>query len=346
METLIHIKVSGTPREIGFQQGQVMADRIQSAWEFYSGKLFGGQTAFIEAYGNKYLTAIGAFSGSYAEEIEAMADGAKMQPWQIAAMNARTELFHRLLEGVSVNECTAAYFPERGVLGQNWDWMEELEPLVVVLEIEREDGHRILQMTEPGIIGKIGLNSKGIGVCLNILMGGASPVSVPVHILLRSVLDGEDLHAIYSTFTQITHGTYSNILAADEKGRHIDMEFSGTKMEAVDYASHSPLHTNHFLGEEGKALNSGHDLLNENSLIRYDRGRRLIDAMGRTPGVPELKSVLMDAENRENSICVEYKPLFGLNVGTVSSVIMDLPGKTMHVTCGNPRKSSYSTFSL
>jgi isopenicillin-N N-acyltransferase-like protein len=346
VETLIHIKVSGTPREIGFQQGQVMADRIQSAWEFYSGKLFGGQTAFIEAYGKKYLTAIGEFSRGYAEEIDAMADGAKMQPWQIAAMNALTELFRRLLEGVSVNECTAAYFSERRVLGQNWDWMEELEPLVVVLEIEREDGHRILQMTEPGIIGKIGLNSKGIGVCLNILMGGASPVSVPVHILLRSVLDGEDLDTIYGTFTRITHGTYSNILAADEKGKYINMEFSGTKMAAVNYASRIPLHTNHFLGEEGKVLNSGRDLLNENSLIRYDRGRRLIDDMGRTPGVPELKSVLMDAENGGSSICVEYKPLFGLNVGTVSSVIMDLPGKTMHVTCGNPRKSSYNVFSL
>jgi len=346
METLIKIKVSGTPRDIGLQHGELLRERILSTWEFYSGILFGGKLAFIEEYGTKYLGAIRAFPGVYGEEIEGIADGAKLLSWQIAALNARTEIFHRLMQGLPSTECTAAFFPENRVLGQNWDWMEQLEPLVVVMEIERVDGHRILQLTEPGIIGKIGFNSRGIGVCLNILTGKSSPVSVPVHILLRSALDGADLEKIHKAFSRIKHGTHSNILAADETGKYINMEFSGTRMETVDYGGFRPLHTNHLLGQEGKALNSDQDILYENSMIRYERGRSLIDAMPHVPGVSELKTVLRDKENKENSICADYKSVYGLNVGTVSSIIMDLPGKTMHITAGNPQKTTYHVFSL
>ncbi len=96
--------------------------------------------------------------------------------------------------------------------------MEELEPLAVLMEIEREDGHRILQLTELGIIGKVGFNSKGIGVCLNILVGKQSPVAVPIHVLIRAALDEDDLEKVYNRYNQLEHGTYSNILMANDQG--------------------------------------------------------------------------------------------------------------------------------
>jgi isopenicillin-N N-acyltransferase-like protein len=41
-----------------------------------------------------------------------------------------------------------------------------------VQKIIRPDGHQLIQLTEPGILGKIGMNSAGVGVCLNILAAG------------------------------------------------------------------------------------------------------------------------------------------------------------------------------
>jgi len=37
------------------------------------------------------------------------------------------------------------------------------------MRIKRNDRQEILQMTEPGIIGKIGFNNNGVGACLNFL---------------------------------------------------------------------------------------------------------------------------------------------------------------------------------
>jgi hypothetical protein len=47
-----------------------------------------------------------------------------------------------------------------------------MRELIVVLEIRRPGFPTILMMTEPGIIGKIGFNSAGLGVALNWLTCG------------------------------------------------------------------------------------------------------------------------------------------------------------------------------
>ncbi len=44
-----------------------------------------------------------------------------------------------------------------------WDWDREMEDLAVILDIVNEDGHRIMTMTGPSMIGKIGMNSCGLG---------------------------------------------------------------------------------------------------------------------------------------------------------------------------------------
>jgi hypothetical protein len=46
--------------------------------------------------GEEALAAIGAYSAPAAEEITAIAHGAGLEPWQIGALNARTEILARL----------------------------------------------------------------------------------------------------------------------------------------------------------------------------------------------------------------------------------------------------------
>ena len=346
MNSLHYIKVSGSPREIGLGHGQQLRDRIVSTWEFYSQVLFFNKLNLLEDYGGKYLEVIRAFSSAYGEEIEAVAEGSGLAAWQIAALNARTEIYHILRGRLLANECTAAYLPGTRVLGQNWDWMEELEPLAVLMEIEREDGHRILQLTEPGIIGKIGFNSKGIGVCLNILAGKQSPVAVPIHVLLRAALDEDDLEKVYNRYNQLEHGTYSNILMANDQGQCVSMEFAGTTMIPVDYGDKWPLHTNHYLSEAGETLNSEDDPLFENSITRYRRGRVLFEHLKKESGVDELKSVLRDTGDEGNCISADYRTRLGLQVGTVCSIVMDLPNREMHVTLGTPHKNQYQVSQL
>jgi isopenicillin-N N-acyltransferase like protein len=340
------VKLTGKPGEIGWQHGRQIKDRVRETWKFYSQTLFGNRLSFLQDMGNRYLEGIYGFSGVYGKEIEAIAAASGHKPWEIAALNARTEIFLRLLEENPPGECTAAYFPKTRVLGQNWDWMKQLEPLVVLMEIKREDGHKILQLAEPGIIGKIGFNSAGIGVCLNILTGKKSPPAVPVHVLLRAVLDGSSISDILGVFSGMRHGTNSNILMADDRGRFINMEFSGEKMKVVEDKKTLFLHTNHYLSDLADDHDIETDIVYPSSICRYTTGRDLLDGLGEDAGVPELKTVLMDPTGDPYPICAPYVNYFGFENGTVSSIIMDLPKRTMEITIGNPRQNAYRTASL
>ena len=92
-------------------------------------------------------------------------------------LNARTEIMlsnakPNLMSSDGPNECTSLFCPTKGILAQNWDWDKTLESLMFVQKITRSDRHHLIQLTEPGILGKIGMNSAGLGVCLNILSTG------------------------------------------------------------------------------------------------------------------------------------------------------------------------------
>ena len=335
----------GDPEEIGRQHGELLRKQIALNWQFYSRSMFNNQLAFLEDYGNQYLQAIKTFSDEYAIEIAALAKGAQMPTWQVAALNARTEILHRL-NSISIGECTALYLPAQRVLGQNWDWMSQSEPLITILKIERADGHQILQMTEPGIIGKIGLNSKGLGVCLNIIPGRQSPVAVPVHIMLRAVLDSDTLQAATDKLSQVSKGTFSNILMADNNGDFVDIELSGTEMATVDFTDGLPVHTNHYLSHLKDKPDQPANPELENSLVRHKRGTTLTQQLDANAGIPQMQSILADGDDEQHPICRPYKPRLEFMVGTVSSVMMDLPSQTLHVTRGSPGQSPYEQFSL
>jgi len=335
----------GDPEEIGHQHGERLRKQIVLNWQFYSESMFNNQLAFIENYGNQYLRAIKTFSDEYAIEIAALAKGAQMPTWKIAALNSRTEILHRL-NSISIGECTALYLPAQRVLGQNWDWMSQSEPLIAILKIERADGHKILQMTEPGIIGKIGLNSKGLGVCLNIIPGRQSPVAVPIHIMLRAILDSDTLQAATDKLSHAAHGSFSNILMADKSGDFVDIELSGTDMATVDYGDRLPVHTNHFLSHLKDKPDQPTNPELENSMTRHKRGTALTMQLDAIAGIPQMQSILTDGDGPQHPICRPYKPRLEFMVGTVSSVIMDLPSRTLHVTRGSPGQSPYQQFSL
>jgi len=127
---------------------------------------------------------IRAYAPQQAEEIRGIAEGADLPAAHLFAINARSELVP-----FTVAECTALSVPQAGLLGQTWDWCEQLEELVTVLSVTREDGHRLLTVTEPGIVGKIGLCSTGLGVCLNFLSAPRTKDGVPIHNLLREALE-------------------------------------------------------------------------------------------------------------------------------------------------------------
>lgn len=246
VRTVPRFVLSGTSAEIGEQHGVKCRDRIARAIDTYRKILHVDGSEDAERSLLSRAAAFGrlirAHYPDYALEIAGIAKGAQVSArcWYcvvliallcsqvevdwIWALNARTELMP--VEPASpATECTTAFLAGPAVLAQNWDceccaWIppcshvrwalpagvQAMRELIVVLEIRRPGFPTILMMTEPGIIGKIGFNSAGLGVALNWLTCGqplfgvrrpawlavADSVGVhqmPVHIRLRAFLD-------------------------------------------------------------------------------------------------------------------------------------------------------------
>ena len=331
-EILPVIKLEGSPEQIGLAHGQILRDRIHDCFAFYTRQLFKNPNFDFEKHGRLYLEAIGNFSPAFETEIRALARGAGMEPWQIAVLNARSEIFLQA-SAEFIHQCTSLYFEEQKLLGQTWDWMSSCEDFMVLLDITLENGLRILTLSEAGIIGKIGFNSKGLGVCLNILFGKKPVDGVPIHILLRSVLESQSLEEARRTLNQASFGCYSNMLIGDASGGWFDYEFAGKSLKEAFYSSKPPAHTNHYLASGEMNEDTPHL---DNSVKRFDKARQL-SGLCEEQTVEAMKKILTDPQGGEDAICKRHTPFFeGLEHGTICSLVMDLPKREMHITHGSP----------
>jgi isopenicillin-N N-acyltransferase like protein len=219
------ITLEGSRPEIGFLHGRFLEGRIRRTFEYYE-RLFSARYTKneLKSVACGFRAAIKGFRPEYADEIEAIAEGAGMEPWQIYMLNARTEI-HRGKRAPT--ECTTLYFHDTCLLGENWDWDRALEELAVILRIRYNDGHSILMVTEPGIIGKIGFNSSGVGVALNILKCEEPVGGIPIHVLLRSVLDSRSFGEALEILRHAPRSTMSNLMIADAKGACCNVELAG-----------------------------------------------------------------------------------------------------------------------
>ncbi len=216
MSRFKEITISGTPNARGRKHGELLYREIRLALKYYK-SIFNLSEFRLLELGEYYLGLISAYKKEYAQEITGIAEGAGIDTRWIAVLNARTEILS-YRDANSPMECTALFSKSTALLGQNWDWAKVLEDLVVMMKIVMPEGPVIRMITEPGIIGKIGLNSAGLGVCLNILTINRPLKGLPIHIVLRSILESSTLDQARDVVAQAGYGKASNILVGDANG--------------------------------------------------------------------------------------------------------------------------------
>jgi len=182
--------------ERGRQLGAARAAEIRRTVDGYR-DLFAaiaGEPVDLGPLGSEALGAIDAWAPSLAEEIAGIAEGAGLPVDDVAALNARTEVL-ALLGARGRGECSTVVVldgpGDEPVAMQNWDWHEHLREAMHVLHVDHGDGRVVRTLTEYGIVGKIGVSSRGLGLLLNILHHDADGqgMGVPVHVIARRVLD-------------------------------------------------------------------------------------------------------------------------------------------------------------
>lgn len=325
------ITLNGDARTRGETHGRLLAEEIRAAVEIYL-RLLPQPIPVLADLAIAFRRHIVDYARDYAVELDAIAAAAEVPPWQIYALNARTELLNAAHAG-NAGECTAVYFEQPRLLAQNWDWLAALEPLCVLARIRRSDGHRFITFTEPGMLAKIGMNHCGLGVCLNILDAPTARAAVPVHVVLRAVLDAADLAQARDRIARAGLNKASHLLLADDQGGCCGIEFAPAATHALAPRDGVLVHTNHYLAEPQRRPRNPQST----SYCRLDTARARLAAIPRRD-LQTLRELLLDSSEGHASINSPYREradFAGMSAGTVASVIMDLPARTLHVSRGN-----------
>ena len=126
------------------------------------------------------------------------------------------------------------------------------------------------------------------------------------------------------------------------RGVCLGLEFYADTMSRVDYGDTIPLHTNHYLScNRDRQADPGY----MNTKMRYDRGLELCQNL-EIQDLASMKKILLDGKNDDNAICRRYGDFLGYQLGTICSIIMDLPARTMFITPGPPSKYDFEVYKL
>ena len=198
-------------------------------------------------------------------ELEGIAQGARQDVLELAAINARTEL----LAGTPRSECSVIG-RMRGpsvTLAQTWDWHPDLRPAALLWTVIRADGSWFTTATEAGILAKLGVNRHGVACALNFLTCSADGAAggIPIHVLLRLVLErcstgAEALLLLRDARTAAS--SCITIAAASPGGGELfaaELTPGGARIVRPD-ADGWLVHTNHFLAAPAAGFDTQPDL--------------------------------------------------------------------------------------
>ncbi len=342
---------SGFPNEIGLEHGTRLKQQIRDALSYYR-SIFNLPDNAILQHAEHFRKTITDFNQDYSDEILAIAKGAELDPLWIYAINARTEIlainsgFYSTSPSAisaNTNECTTMCFTKQSILGQTWDWGKPLEDICALMQIESQDGHVIQMLSEPGIIGKIGMNNAGLGACLNILSIDSKLDGVPIHVMLRAILDCKSAAQAVEVINFASGGKSSNVIVADAKGNSFDTEFAGDDHLWPKPFNDTYIHTNHYLGAP---INDLAEPAFADSQARLSTAIDLVDKCS-APTVENMKQILSDRANTEFPIFSPYVTNdFRKDIGTVATFVMDLPNGEMHIRKGNREDAAFETIKL
>jgi isopenicillin-N N-acyltransferase like protein len=363
------VSVSGAPRECGAAYGAAAREQILANIEFYR-RWFRDQAgldgAGLHRAGEAFRAATVAHLPRIAQMLDGVAVGAEVPAPEVYTLNARTELLYG--QSGEPGECTAigvlGTHTDTGhlLLGQNWDWHRSQRDAMLLLRTTDERGHTVLTLAEAGMLAKTGLNSAGVGLCLNLLGcdrdGLTDPPGVPYHVLARATLEADCLmHATRAACRSPRNASINLLIghAGDPaygdpavNGELIDLELVPGDVGWLHPDGGMITHSNHL--DTRLPVRDTQQDWGGSSLFRAARARRLLAetvAAGKTT-LDDLAVVFRNHGGYPHSICRHPDvrlPAYE-RFETVFSVLLDLDARRFGIADGTPCAHSYTWLDL
>lgn len=332
-----YAKLIGSPHEIGLQHGQAAKGQIAKAIEIYSQLYLDSKGVSWEEARRRAEKYLPILQGTdILEELNGIALGSGRDLADILTLNVRSEITM-----VDISDgCTSLAQADSATgdvfVGQNWDWIPEVDETTIWLEVIQPGKPKLLFLAEAGIIGKYGFNSEGLAIMLNAI--SANEVSydkLPIHFTLRKALEQESVEAAVKYLEESGCASCANLLMGDPT-QFVSVEISPRGIGIIQPdATGVVSHTNHLvdgvLAEKFPCkipILSSHD--------RYDRILELNKGSDGT--IDSIRERLSDVGNAPSSIC-KYPVLDAKGLGrccTLYTIIVDTNKREADFSFGRP----------
>lgn len=340
------LHLQGDPKAIGLAHGtegkEEVISSLQSYERFFSQiKLLSWKDARELAL--KHLDQIEKFDSSLIEEMEGIAKGAGVDFEDILTLNTRSEI--ALTNNYLSNDtkftdgCTtvAVTNPQTDdlIIGQTWDWTPSQQKSLLLVHLEQENKPKITMVTEGGIVGKIGFNSAGVGLCFNALVTDSISDGLPLHISLRGILNATSYDEVLQLLDENQIGAAASLMIGYDDGTQrnaVNFEVSPYGVYSVGGDNGWLAHTNHILSDKLlEKVAESNDVLFEGSHLRKNRIDKLIEESVKQGVMDEeqFKKWFLDEVNKPYSInhhVDEEQPEF-MQIETLFSIVINLTKK-------------------
>lgn len=330
-------------RELGEQHGTEIARTIAAYRRLFAARAT--RPFEVDEWAERAWATIGELAPTAAAEVAGIAEGARVPVREVAMLNARTELLAVADPTGGVSECsTVVALPENGapVAVQTWDWYDAMAADWLVWTIPKPDGHVVRTVTEYGVLGKIGVSSRGVGVLFNMLhhtddaRAEDKGLGFPVHLLSRQILDtARDLDEALDQAFEVSTSASTSLTVVDAAGRTVSVELFPGGPGLVQPRDGLLVRTNHFVSDAGSPGCLASSIGPSSELRRTT----LLQAFReRVPESPDQVVAAMDHHAEAGGVCAHPDPATDpvLRHATLATVVVDVEARKLQVTPGGP----------
>jgi isopenicillin-N N-acyltransferase-like protein len=352
------LELSGSPYQRGFQHGNAYRDDIRryAAERVHlvcGGAWSGGANLSREqvlALAEACLPAHEAYSAPLVDELRGMSDATGLSLGELIVAGGFTDFIDTVYDayrpeammGQPVDDCTAFIVPDtladgKGFFGQTWDMHDTATEFVILLRILPMTGPRSLVFTTTGCVGQIGMNSAGICVGINNLMGADGQIGVTWPFVVRKVLQQDNIEDALACITEAQLAGSHNYLLFDAEGNGYNVEAMSSTQVITKLNGEALVHTNHCLVPETIAYAQVRPAASQaSSEARLKRGQQLLatDEID----INDLIALTRD----EEAICVMSQPPF--HVESCGAAIMRPKTGDFWAVWGLPKENEYEHF--
>jgi predicted choloylglycine hydrolase len=270
------LSLQGSRFELGLQHGEGRRDAIQA--------FLADRTARIDALMpptavtrrateiEQYRSVIAQHLPGMYEEIRGLAEGAQISVAQALLLQLRRELvgFTKIPSG---GDCTTFGRRQDGhtVLGQTIDINGDMERELTALRINHANGRSVLLASFTGLLGYLGMNDHGLGICLNLVLGGQWGPGIPGYMAIRHLLDeASNVDECLAILHRLPLAS-SRALTICDRERLVTVEYIRNEMCVLE----APvlIHTNHFLDAQWAGRDELNPFARTSSMRRFEACR-------------------------------------------------------------------------